>query len=173
MGAEKQAERRFSDEELQDLVAQTDSGARNPRNRLVALLIAGLALFWSLFQVWIAEPQFWFGQLPFVKILGSDQTRPMHLALALTLAFLAYPAFKDSPRDRVPLYDWALAAIGAACALYIFFSVNELANTARAGLAAQHQVWIGAVGLVVLLEASRRSLGPALPIVAIVFLAYS
>ena len=165
--------RAFSDDELQDLVAQTDSGARSPRNRAVALLIAGLALFWSLFQVWIAEPQFWFGQLAFVKILGSEQTRPMHLALALALAFLCYPAAKTSPRDRIPLYDWVLAVVGAGCALYVFWFSRELATTARSGLPTQTQIWVGAVGIVVLLEASRRSLGPALTVVAAIFLAYS
>ena len=163
----------FSDDELQDLVSSTDSGARNPRNRGVALLIAGLALFWALFQVWIAEPQFWFGQLPFVKILGSDQTRPMHLALALALAFLAYPAAKTSPRDRIPLYDWVLAVLGAGTALYVFWFSNELAQTARSGLPTDSQIWVGAVGILILLEASRRSLGPALTIVAGIFLAYS
>jgi TRAP transporter 4TM/12TM fusion protein len=165
--------RDYSDEELQDLVASTDSGARNPRNRGVALLIAGLALFWALFQVWIAEPQYWFGQLPFVKILGSEQTRPMHLALALALAFLAYPAAKTAPRDHVPLYDWALAIIGAGTALYVFWFSRELAGTARSGLPTDSQIWVGAIGVLVLLEASRRSLGPALTIVASIFLAYS
>ncbi len=169
----KSGGKRFSDAELQDLVAQSDSGARNPRNRAVALLISGLALFWALFQIWVAEPQFWFGHLPFVKILGSDQTRPMHLALALTLAFLAYPAAKTSPRDRVPLYDWILAATGAGCALYVFWFSNQLAMTARSGLPTQSQIWVGAIGILVLLEASRRSLGPALTIVASIFLAYS
>ncbi|WP_322891145.1 MULTISPECIES: TRAP transporter permease [unclassified Yoonia] len=175
MSDEKRASDRrgFTDEELQDLVASTDSGARNPHNRAVALLIAGLALFWALFQVWIAEPQFWFGQLPFVKILGSDQTRPMHLALALALAFLAYPAAKTSPRDHIPLYDWALAILGAGAALYVFWFSRELAGTARSGLPTDAQIWIGAIGILVLLEASRRSLGPALTIVAAIFLAYS
>ncbi len=37
----------FTDEELQDLVASTDSGARDPSNRTVALFISGLALAWS------------------------------------------------------------------------------------------------------------------------------
>lgn len=171
--AEQTPQKGFSDEELQDLVAQTDSGGRNPRSRGVAMLIAGLALFWALFQVWIAEPQFWFGQLPFVNILGSEQTRPMHLALALALAFLAYPAAKTAPRDRVPLYDWALAVIGASCALYVFWFSRELSATARSGLPTQPQIWVGAVGILVLLEASRRSLGPALTVVAGLFLAYS
>ena len=162
-----------SDDQLQDMVAQADTGARAPRNRAVALLIAGLALFWSLFQVWIAEPQFWFAQLPFVQILGSEQTRPMHLALALALAFLAYPAAKSSPRDRIPLYDWVLALVGAGCALYVFWFSRELSATARSGLPTQTQIWVGTIGILVLLEASRRSLGPALTVVAGLFLAYS
>jgi len=165
--------REFNDAELQDLVASTDSGSRSPRSRGVALLIAGLALFWSLFQVWIAEPQFWFGELPFVKILGSDQTRPMHLALALALAFLAYPAAKSSPRDRIPAYDWALAVLGAGSALYVFWFSDTLAGTARSGLPTDSQIWVGTLGLLILLEASRRSLGPALTLVASIFLAYS
>ena len=165
--------RGFSDSELQDLVASADSGSRNPRNRAVAILISGLALFWSLFQVWIAEPQFWFAQLPFVQIMGSEQTRPMHLAFALALAFLCYPAAKTSPRDRIPIYDWVLAIVGAGCALYIFWFSRELSATARSGLPTQTQIWVGTVGILVLLEASRRSLGPALTVVAGIFLAYS
>jgi TRAP transporter 4TM/12TM fusion protein len=166
--------RKFSDDDLQDLVASTDSGARAPTNRLVLVLIAGLALFWSVFQIWISDPQFWLAQyIPGLSIIGSDQTRPMHLALALTLAFLAYPAFKSSPRDYIPWYDWLLAAVGAFCALYIFFNARELATTARSGLPTQTQIYIGAVGILVLLEASRRALGPALAIVGSIFLAYS
>ena len=169
-----QGGRQFSEQELQDLVASADSGARAPRNRLVAGLIAGLALAWSLFQIWIAEPQFWFAaDIPFLKIIGSEQTRPMHLAFALALAFLTYPALKTSPRDRIPLYDWALAIIGAGCALYIFWFSRELASTARSGLPTQNQIIVGAIGIVVLLEASRRALGPALTVVGSLFLAYA
>ena len=90
--------------------ASTDSGARAPTNRSVALLISVTALVWSLFQLWIAQPQLWFGQ--YVTVLNSSQTRPIHLMFAVFLAFLAYPAFKSSPRDRIPLADWALALIG-------------------------------------------------------------
>ena len=173
-GQPQEQGRKFSDEELQDLVASTDSGARAPRSRIVALLITGLALFWSLFQLWIAEPQFWFvGDIPFLRILGSDQTRPMHLTLALALAFLAYPAFKGAPRDRVPLYDWALALIGVTCALYLFVFAREVSMTAREGRPTDLQIVIGAVGTLVLLEAARRTLGPALTVVAGIFLAYS
>ncbi|MBV6656423.1 MAG: TRAP transporter permease [Devosiaceae bacterium] len=163
--------RQFSDEELQDLVASTDSGARAPKNRTIALLIAGLALLWSLFQLWIAQPQLWFAE--YLPVMNSSQTRPLHLFFAIVLAFLAYPALKNSPRDRIPITDWILAAIGGFCTFYVFWFSDTLALTARSGLPTQTQVIIGAIGILVLLEASRRALGPALTVVGSLFLLYA
>ena len=166
--------RRFSDEDLQDLVASTDSGGREPTNRNVALLIATVAFLWSVFQVWIADLQFQFAQyIPGARVIGSDQTRPMHLAFALFLAFLAYPAFKSSPRKHIPILDWIMAILASGCAFYVLWFSREISDTARAGLPTQTQIWVGLVGLVLLLEASRRALGPALTIVGSLFLAYS
>ncbi len=166
-----QGQRQFTEAELQDLVASADAGARAPANRSIALLISLTALAWSLFQLWIAQPQLWFGA--YVPVLNSSQTRPIHLAFAIFLAYLAYPAFKNSPRDRIPVGDWALALIGTGCALYIFIFSDQLAVTARSGLPTQTQIVIGSVGLVTLLEASRRALGPALTVVGSLFLAYA
>ena len=166
--------RQFSDQELQDLVASTDSGGRNPENRVIALLIAVTAFSWSAFQIWIADLQFqWAQHIPFARIIGSDMTRPMHLAFALFLAFLVYPAFKSSPRRYIPWYDWILALLATGCALYVFWFSRELSATARSGLPTQSQIVVGSIGLLLLLEASRRALGPALTIVGGLFLAYS
>ncbi|NIY73713.1 TRAP transporter permease [Marivivens donghaensis] len=169
--AETKQNRTFSDDELQDLVASTDSGGRNPTNRAVALFISGAAFAWSLFQLWIAQPQLWFGA--WVPVLNSSQTRPVHLGFAILLAFLAYPAMKSSPRDRVPLLDWVFAIVGAGCAFYVFLFSRELAMTARSGLPTTPQIVIGSVGILLLLEASRRALGPALTIVGSIFLLYA
>ena len=162
--------RQFTDEELQDLVASTDSGARDPSNRNVALLISGLALAWSLFQLWIAQPQLWFAE--YLPVLNSSQTRPIHLTFAVLLAFLAYPAFKSSPRHNIPIADWALAILAGGTAFYVFLYSDQLALSARSGLPTQTQVIIGAIGMLCLLEASRRALGPALTIVGSLFALY-
>ena len=162
--------RQFTDEELQDLVASTDSGARDPSNRTLALLISGLALGWSLFQLWIAQPQLWFAE--YLPVLNSSQTRPIHLTFAVLLAFLAYPAFKSSPRHHIPIADWALAILAGGTAFYVFLYSDQLALTARSGLPTQTQVIIGAIGMLCLLEASRRALGPALTIVGSLFALY-
>ena len=191
---EARGERKFNDDDLQDLVASADTGGRVPANRAVAVLIALVAFFWSVFQIWIADPQFWLAQhIPGLRIIGSDQTRPMHLMLAMFLAFLVYPAFKTSPRRHVPFVDWILAIVGAGTAFYVFWFSREISATARQGRLTQWetsdvfllnnfegligpviypQVIVGAIGIVLLLEASRRALGPALTIVAGAFLAY-
>ena len=193
--AQKPAGRQFSDDELQDLVSSTDSGGRDPQNRLVALLIATVAFLWSAFQIWIADPQFALARyIPGVEIIGSDRTRPLHLTFALFLAFLAYPAFKSSPRRYIPWYDWVLAIVASGCAFYIFWFARLISDTARQGRLIRWetadtailnnfewlfgptifpQVIIGSIGLLLLLEASRRALGPALTIVGSIFLAYS
>lgn len=163
--------REFDDEQLQALVAKTNTGARQPENRSVVLFIAAVAFCWSLFQLWIAQPQLWFAQ--YFPVLNASQTRPVHLAFAIMLAFLVFPALKSSPTQRIPLTDWLLAVAGASCSLYVFYFSRELAITARAGLPTEHQLIVGVVGIVLLLEASRRALGPALTVVAALFLAYA
>jgi hypothetical protein len=94
--------RHFTDEELQDLVASTDSGARAPSSRWVALLISGTALLWSLFPA-LDRPAAALVRA-YLPVLNSSQTRPIHLMFAIFLAFLAYPALKRSPRHRVPAH---------------------------------------------------------------------
>ena len=158
----------MQDKELstQELIAQ-DVGARLPVGPM-AHVIAGLALLWSLFQLWIASP------LPFIfgfGVLNDTETRSIHLAFALLLAYLAYPAFKRSPRDRVPLLDIALALVAAASAAYLFIVYEQLAQ--RPGNLTTADLVTACIGIPLLLEATRRALGPPLAIIALLFLIYS
>ncbi len=172
----------LSSEELEDLVASTDTGGRSPENKNIIKLMAGLALAWSLWQVWIASP------LPYLDwplvgsfgVFSGREARPIHLGVAIFLAFLAYPAFKNSPRHSIPLADWALAIIGTLCTLYIFVFDSSLAKTLLGGRLSDRpgnpnmmDIIVATVGIVVLLEATRRALGPPLMIVAMVFLGYT
>jgi TRAP transporter 4TM/12TM fusion protein len=150
----------------EELIAQ-DVGARMPVGPM-AQVITGLALLWSLFQLWIASP------LPFIfnfGVLNDTQTRAIHLAFALLLAFLAYPAFKKSPRDRVPLLDIGLGLVAAATAAYLFIFYQQLAL--RPGSLTTGDLLTACIGIPLLLEATRRALGPPLAIIALVFLIYS
>ncbi|MHB0775838.1 TRAP transporter permease [Halomonas sp. WWR20] len=152
--------------DLEELQA-TDTGARTPSGWQGKLLL-GLAAAWSLFQLWIASP------LPFVLgfgVFSATEARSIHLTFALFLAFMACPAFKRSPRDTIPLLDWAMAAVAAFAAAYIFIFYEQLAQ--RPGNPILQDVIIGVIGIVLLLEATRRALGPPLMIVALVFIGYS
>lgn len=151
---------------VEELIAQ-DVGARSPQG-MMAKVTAGLALLWSLFQLWIASP------LPFMVgfgIFNSTEERSIHLAFALLLTFLVFPALKSSPRNRVPLLDIALGLIAAASAAYLFIFYQDLSQ--RPGTLTTADLVTACVGIVLLLEATRRALGPPLAIIALVFLAYS
>ncbi|WP_291012564.1 TRAP transporter permease [Hydrogenophaga sp.] len=153
--------------DVNQLVADNDSGGRQP-GPVVAKLLLAVAVAWSLFQLWIASP------LPFslgIFVLNDTESRAIHLAFAVFLGYMAYPASKRSPRDRVPITDWVLALVGAYCAAYLFIFYRELAT--RPGQPTPMDVWTAAVGILLLLEATRRVLGLPMVIVAVVFLIYT
>ncbi|MFP4137854.1 MAG: TRAP transporter permease [Halomonas sp.] len=156
-----------TDEELEELVASSDSGSRKPAGAPGKLLV-GVAAAWSLFQLWIASP------LPFILGFGAvnaTQARSIHLAFALFLAYTAYPALKRSPRDRVPLLDWGLALAATFCGAYMFLFYEGLSD--RPGAPILQDVIVGVLGILLLLEAARRALGPPLAIIASIFILYS
>ena len=154
-------------EALQQLVADTDTGGRQPAG-LTRHLIFGVALAWALFQYWYASP------LPFAlgwDILNDTQARAIHLSFAIFLAFTAWPAFKRSPRHYVPLQDWLFAAAEAFAAAYIMLFYAELAN--RPGNPTTGDIVVACIGLVLLLEATRRAVGWPMAVLALVFIGYS
>ncbi|WP_018404246.1 TRAP transporter permease [Marinobacter gelidimuriae] len=156
-----------SSADLEDMVASSDSGARKPAGMPGKLLVS-IAAAWSLFQLWIASP------VPFILgfgVFSATESRSIHLAFALFLAYMAYPAFKRSPRDRIPIQDWLLATVAAFCGAYMFIFYEGLSQ--RPGAPILQDVIVGVAGVLLLLEATRRALGPPLMIVASFFLIYS
>jgi TRAP transporter 4TM/12TM fusion protein len=154
-------------EALQELVAKSDTGARKPVGATGTVIFA-TALAWALFQTWYASP------LPFALgfgILNDTEARSVHLAFALFLAFTAWPAFKSSPRDRVPWQDWLFALAGAFAAAYIILFYRELAT--RPGNPTTLDIAVAATGLLLLLEATRRAVGWPMAALAALFIAYS
>ncbi|HLU00241.1 MAG TPA: TRAP transporter fused permease subunit, partial [Burkholderiaceae bacterium] len=125
------------------------------------------ALLWSLFQLWYASP------LPFefnFGIFNDTEARSLHLGLAVFLGFLAYPFSKRSPRDVMPWHDWVLAIIAGFCASYLYIFYNELAT--RPGIPTTMDVVCAAIGLVLLLEVTRRALGAPMAVLGTVFVLY-
>ncbi|RKF14713.1 TRAP transporter fused permease subunit [Roseovarius spongiae] len=166
MADQPQGKGPLSEEELQELVASSDAGGRNPSAPSVAMLLAVVATVWSLFQVLLASP------ISNYVLPGDvvNNSRQIHLAFAMFLAFTAYPALKSSPRTYIPIQDWIMAAVGAFIALYGFFFYEKIVG--NGGLADDTDKWFALVGLVLLFEGARRALGPAMAIIATIFLAY-
>ncbi len=140
-------------------------------------ILAALALVWSLFQLWIASPlPFSFGFGIFVDV----PARGLHLAFGLLLCFLAFPFRPGAVRDRVPPADVALAVIAFSCAAYPWLGYDGitrrdgiLLEIELAGMTAPFEAILGGTGIVLLLEATRRSVGWPLVIVCTVFILYS
>lgn len=97
--------------------------------------------------------------------------RSIHVTMILVLAFSLYPATKKSSRKIIVWYDWILMGLSAGVAIYMCLDYVNIIN--RAGTPNMADVVIGTILTLVVLEATRRVCGIALPIIAIVFIIYS
>lgn len=151
-----------------EAIVEAESGARNPTGAFPKKVLFFVPLFWTLFQLWYASP------LPFIFnffVLNDTEARAVHLAFAIFLSFTAFPTFKKSPKSYIPVQDWVLGLIGAFCSAYLYIFYVQLA--ARPGIPTTMDLVIAAVGLLLLLESTRRALGPPLMIVATIFILYT
>lgn len=124
------------------------------------LVITALAVGMSLFHFYTSG----FG------LLLAMKQRSLHLAFVLVLVYLLYPVRETSKKDGIPWYDFILAAMAAFSTLYLFVEFEEMVN--RAGLPTTMDIIVGFMGIILLLEATRRVSSPILPCIAIFFLFY-
>ncbi len=156
----------FDVDKLENVVAEADMGGRRPGG-VAGKVLAVLAIAWSLFQLWYASPlpfEFGFG------VFNDTEARAIHLSFALFIAFAAFPALASSPRDRVPWQEWVLGAVAVAAVMYLVVFYRDIAM--RPGLPTTMDIVVSVIGVVALLEASRRAEGPWMPVISIIFLAY-
>lgn len=162
----------LDDSEIRALEEKFDPEMRfRPLARPATWVVAGLLLLLSLFHYYTAG----FG------LLQEVTHRGVHLAFVLGLIFLVFPARRAllgrAAAHRllapggVPLYDWLLALGIAAAVLYIPWIFDDLAF--RVGNPLAIDVVMGSILLVGLLEATRRSMGWPLPVIALIFIAYA
>ena len=138
-------------------------------------LVAIIAITWSLFQLWYASPfPFW---LNFGMFKGLP-ARAIHLGFALLLAFLIFPYARGK---KVNLIDILIAITGAICCLYIYVFYDQLVD--RGGILLKInlsdnftipiELILGIIGILILLEATRRVIGVPLVVIAVCFLLFS
>lgn len=149
----------------EELLKQYDSEARTREYiGIMAKVVTAVALIWALFQIYVNS----FGVLEAIKM------RAWHLGFLLILTFLLYPANKKKMKARKLPTVWDIT-----CILLTLYSVGYLLITYdtfardRAGFHVEMDYLVGAIGLFVVFEASRRIAGYTLTIIAAVFLAYN
>ena len=158
---------------IKDKIQEDISPTRN-LSGIHLKIVFGIAILWTLFQLWYASPfPFW---LNFGMFKGLP-ARAIHLGFALTLAFLIFPAVRGK---KISVIDILISIVGAFCCLYIYFFYDDLVN--RGGILLVKEIFgfnipveliIGAIGILILLEATRRAIGLPLVIIAICFLLFS
>ncbi|WP_462268480.1 TRAP transporter permease [Desulfobacter sp.] len=150
-------------------LAEEEEGIGRKPDGWQKYLISTIAVAWSLFQL----------SLPRFVLLDSTYIRAIHLAFAMVLVFLNYPLLKKpifglkyfAQHKRIPILDMVIAAFAAYCALYIVIYYDQIIS--RYGSSTTMDIVIGIALVVLLLEAARRTIGPALPVIAGGFIAYS
>ncbi|MEQ1647307.1 MAG: TRAP transporter permease [Hyphomicrobiaceae bacterium] len=158
--------------ELQKLEEELDPEMQfRPLMPRAGWLVAALLLILSIFHYYTAG----FGLLP------ETTHRGIHMAFVLGLIFLVFGASKTrlatpAPASAmaplgIPLYDWLLAAGAAISSLYVPWIFHDLQF--RVGNPETIDWVMGTVLIIVMLEATRRAVGPALPIIAICLMAYA
>ena len=99
------------------------------------------------------------------------QHRSIHVAMMLILSFALYPATKKASRKTIAWYDYVLMALSAVTAIYMYTNYNTIVN--RAGVVNGTDVLVGAILTVLVLEATRRVCGTALPVLSLIFILYA
>ena len=147
---------------IEAVVEKYDSEARFRKlTGMPAILLAVVAVGLSFFQLYTA------GTGP----LEALKQRTLHLTLIMVLAFMLYPAGARSGRKAPTLVDWALVAATVLSVGYLFYNFKPF--ILRNGQVLQWEYWIGAVAILLILEAGRRVLGKELLIMAVIFLVYA
>ena len=125
---------------------------------LCALAVAGAA--------WAGELHIQLGLVVF-----KEQYLGLVLALALPAVFIGVKARQGEPGNRVPWYDWLLVLGGATAGGYVLFRYPAIAQ--QLGVLSPDKVWLGALAVALVLEATRRLVGWSLVILGGVFILYA
>ncbi|WP_158738754.1 TRAP transporter permease [Alteribacillus sp. YIM 98480] len=127
----------------------------------VLWIITTIALAMSIFHLYTAG----FG------LMTSLVQRGTHLAFVLCLVFLLYPARKHTLQTKLPYYDVCFSVLGFIVGAYIV--VNYESIISRPGNVESWEVFLAVAGVLLILEAVRRTMGFPLVIIGVVFLLYA
>ena len=151
----------ISDEALRKAEAyvEAEEGATNRLSGIAGYIVSGIAVAMTLFQLYAAY-----------DIVPTQPLRYIHVAFVMVLAFLLFPIAARF-RNRIRWFDVVAAAAAVAILGYALWGGEDFAD--RATVPDRLDVMLGVVFIVLLLEATRRTTGLIMPIVALLFIAYA
>ena len=124
-------------------------------------IICAICILFSCFQLYTA----------IFDVLDAHLQRTIHLCFGLVLIYLLYPARKSWSRKKMNPLDAILAVLSVVATMYLVINYKELVT--RAGMNTPTDIVIGVIGVLLVFEATRRTVGWPMLTVALVFLAYA
>lgn len=148
-----------------ETIEPKESGAISTRQRQLtgwsAQLVRLIAVGMSLFQLYTGYFQF----------TAMNQRVP-HVCLGYILIFLVYPLGKKSRKDRLSIDSITAAAVILICGVYVMFTWFR--KMGAMGLEVPlYELIMGGIFIILLIEGTRRALGLAFPMIAILVLVYA
>ena len=161
MAQELQADSEISAEALRkaEEYVQQEEGAGNRLTGLTATIVTGIAVVMTLFHLYAAY-----------DIVPTQELRYIHVAFVLLLSFLLFP-LAGRFRNHIRWFDVIPALAGIAIIVYALWGGDDFLD--RATVPDRWDVILGGIFIVLVLEAARRTTGPIMPVVAILFIAYA
>jgi len=138
---------------------EAEEGAANRLSGIAGYIVTGIAVAMTLFHLYAAY-----------DIVPTQPLRYIHVAFVMVLAFLLFPLAARF-RNRIRWFDVIAATASVAILAYALWGGEDF--TDRATVPDRLDVVLGVIFIVLLLEATRRTTGLIMPIVALLFIAYA
>ncbi|MBV9954264.1 MAG: TRAP transporter large permease subunit, partial [Pseudolabrys sp.] len=138
---------------------QQEEGAANRLSGWVGITVTAIAVSMSLFHLYAAY-----------DIVPTQPLRYTHVAFVLVLSFLLFP-LTPRFRNRIEWFDIVACVLSIAVMVYALWGGDDF--TDRGAIPERWDIIMGMILIVLVLEAARRTTGPIMPIVSVLFLIYA
>jgi len=138
---------------------EQEEGAANRLSGWAGTVVTAIAVAMSLFHLYAAY-----------EIVPTQELRYTHVAFVLLLSFLLFPA-AERFRNRIRWFDVIAGLTCVGILIYAIAGGDDF--TDRATLPTRTDVILGVIFIVLLVEATRRTIGPIVPIIALLFIGYA
>jgi len=138
---------------------EQEEGATNRLTGWAGTIVTVIAVAMSLFHLYAAY-----------EIVPTQELRYTHVAFVLLLAFLLFPMARRF-RDRIRWWDVLAGLVCVGILIYAIVGGEDF--TDRATLPNHTDVILGVIFIILLIEATRRTIGWIVPFISLLFIAYA